>query len=246
MNHSATEQLVLLEIDNRIAVITLNRPSAMNALSAALRDQLTDKLIAINGNADVRVVILTGSGRAFCAGLDLPELQQLGNQVAQEGIIGPEMLDAIDSLQCPIIAAINGFAITGGLELALCCDVLIASNRAEFADTHAKVGIVPSWGITQKLPRIIGPLRAKEMSLSGILISAQQAYEWGLVNRVVDHGNLLAECKKLAQAMANCHISAQTKIKTLINGCWGEALTQGLQEEKNASIKAFAEFADRQ
>lgn len=240
------DSLVTLHIDDRVALLTLNRPEAMNALSAALRDQLTEHLKALRDNDDVGVVILTGGGRAFCAGLDLPELMLAGNEVAGEGVIGQAMLDAIDALTCPIIGAINGFAITGGLELALCCDVLIASSRAEFADTHASVGIVPAWGVTQKLPRIIGPLRAKEMSLSARRISAQQAYEWGLVNRVVDHQNLLPECYRLAHAMTACNADAQSRIKALIDSCWGDALAEGLKEEKRISTEVFAEFAKPQ
>jgi len=240
-----SDELVKFSIDNRVALITLNRPDALNALSTAVREQLTEHLKAVKKDENIRAVILTGAGRAFCAGLDLPELQQAGEQVASEGAIGQTMLNALADLRCPIIAAINGFAITGGLELALCCDVIIASTRAEFADTHAKVGIVPAWGITQRLPRIIGPLRAKEMSLSGNRISAQQAYEWGLVNRVVDHDKLLSESLSLAQSMAACHRGAQQQIKSLIDQTWGDALTDGLREEQRVSLAAFAEFSKK-
>jgi enoyl-CoA hydratase len=238
-----TDDLVRLSIEDKLAVVTLNRPDARNALSSAMRRQLTDVLVSLRSNPDARVVVLTGAGKGFCAGLDLNELQAAGGELAQGGIIGAQMLDAIAALDIPLIAAVNGFAITGGLELALCCDVIIASREAFFADTHARVGIVPAWGVTQRLPRIIGPMRAKEMSLSGRRIGAALAFQWGLVNCVVEAEALMEAACGLAREMIACDAAAQREIKALIDEGWLGIIEQGLQREQAASRAAFERFS---
>ena len=241
-----TETLIKIEIDQHVAVITLNRPEAMNALCTAMRKQFAEALVDLKANTDVRVIILTGEGRAFCAGLDLEELKNSSTNVAESGVIGSDMLDAITEIDVPIIAAINGYAITGGLELALLCDVIIASTKAVFADTHAKVGVVPAWGVTQRLPRIIGPMRAKEMSLSGRKVSAEQAFQWGLVNKVVEPESLLEEARMLASDMVGCDAGTQVAIKALIDVGWLAPIEDGLAMEKAASVQAFRDFAAEQ
>jgi enoyl-CoA hydratase len=234
-----TDSLVQISTSNSVATVTLNRPDALNALSSAVRKQLVQALHDLQSNPDVRAVILTGSGRAFCAGLDLKELQNAAAEVASEGFIGREMLLALEAFNKPLIAAVNGFAFTGGLELLLYCDVIIASTEAQFADTHAKYGIVPAWGLTQKLPRIIGLMRTKEMSLSGQPINAVLAYDWGLVNRVVEPQELLPTCQTLGEAMVACDTNAQTIIKTLIDEGWTAPIAEGLARERAVSIAAF-------
>ena len=160
-------------------VLTLNRPKAMNALSRGLRVQLTAAFRKFAQDPSARVVVLTGAGRAFCAGLDLKEL---GAQPGTMGLTGDvDVLGAMNAFTGPIIGAINGPAITGGFELALACDLMVASPQARFADTHARVGIMPGWGLSQKLSRLIGLARAKELSLTGNFLSAEQALAWGLV-----------------------------------------------------------------
>jgi enoyl-CoA hydratase len=237
-------QLITVEVDEQVAVLTLNRPDALNALSAALRAELVAALAACNGDEGIRTVVITGAGKAFCAGLDLNELQAAGDEVASDGIIGAELLAALAAMDCPVIAAVNGYAITGGLELALCCDMIIASEQAVFADTHARVGIVPAWGVTQRLPRIIGPMRAREMSLSARKITAQQAYEWGLVNRVVAPEQLLDEARALGRDIAAGSASAQRVIKQLIDDGWESVIADGLAAEQRASVKAFKVFTE--
>jgi enoyl-CoA hydratase len=237
-------QLITVEVDEQVAVLTLNRPDALNALSAALRAELVAALAACNDDEGIRTVVITGAGKAFCAGLDLNELQAAGDEVASDGIIGAELLAALAAMDCPVIAAVNGYAITGGLELALCCDMIIASEQAVFADTHARVGIVPAWGVTQRLPRIIGPMRAREMSLSARKITAQQAYEWGLVNRVVAPEQLLDEARALGRDIAAGSASAQRVIKQLIDDGWESVIADGLAAEQRASVKAFKVFTE--
>ncbi|ARN75633.1 enoyl-CoA hydratase [Oceanicoccus sagamiensis] len=241
-----SESLVKVEIDAPVATITLNRADAMNALSTAMRKEFAEALLSIKTNADIRAIVLTGEGKAFCAGLDLPELQSARTNVAESGVIGSDLLDALSEIGIPVIAAVNGYAITGGFEIALLCDIIIASEKAVFADTHAKVGVIPAWGITQRLPRIIGPMRAKEMSLTGNKVGAQQAYEWGLVNHVVKHEDLLSTAMQLGRDIAGCDHGSQVAIKTLIDVGWMSPIEDGLRLERTASIQAFRDYAAEQ
>ena len=198
--------LVLVETANRIRTVTLNRPDARNALSSALLRDLRTALRDAQADDDVDVIILTGADPAFCAGLDLKELgggngalastnPKADTPVAERGPLPPGPK--------PVIGAINGAAITGGFELALACDLLVASDRARFADTHARVGIQPWWGLTVLLPQAIGLRRAREMSTTGNFIDASRALDWGLVNHVVPHDDLLPFTRGLAADMAS-------------------------------------------
>lgn len=208
-------ECLLVEKAEGYAVLTLNRPQAMNALSRQLRAELRAAVHSLQADADVRVLILTGAGRAFSAGLDLKELgagsAKLGGDPAQDPV------EALSRFPGPIIGAINGVAITGGFELAIACDVLIASTAARFADTHARVGIVPGWGLSQKLSRMIGISRAKELSLTGNFLLAEQAAAWGLVNRVVAPEELLPQARQLARDMLSVVPEMLTEYKRLID-----------------------------
>ncbi|MGE5501382.1 MAG: enoyl-CoA hydratase, partial [Ignavibacteriales bacterium] len=167
--------MLTVEKEGAIAVVTLNRPEAMNAMSKAMRSELYKAMTALNDDPDVSVVILTGAGeRAFTAGLDLKELGSDPKAMSAANAEGADEnpVKAIETCRKPVIGAINGVAITGGFEVALACDVLIASENARFADTHARVGIMPGWGLSQKLSRLIGIYRAKELSLTGNFLDA--------------------------------------------------------------------------
>ncbi|MBY0401403.1 enoyl-CoA hydratase [Myxococcota bacterium] len=179
-----TPSPVLYSVREGIARVTLNRPEARNALSAALMHDLTRAFERAGADPEVRVVILTGAGKAFCAGVDLKEPATMSGEAVAPGE-RPAVWRAMEACRRPIIGAINGAAITGGFELALACDVLVASTHARFADTHARVGVIPGAGLSQRLPRAIGIYRAKYLSLTGNFLSAEQAYEWGLVSHVV-------------------------------------------------------------
>jgi len=232
------EPLVTIERDGATALLTLNRPDAMNALSRGLRAELVRTFDALRADEEVGVVILTGAGRAFCAGLDLKELggEEQGD-VAGE-VLGPREIDvsqALRNFDRPIIGAINGVAITGGFELALECDLLIASTNARFADTHGRVGILPGWGLSQKLSRTIGIYRAKELSLTGNFLSAQQAEDWGLVNRVVEPDALLDVCRELANDMASCDPATLRGIRALIDDGASLPLGEALRLERDRS-----------
>lgn len=225
--------LVLLERDDGIATVTLNRPEALNALSAALRNRIAAVFAELAGDDSVGVVILTGAGRAFTVGLDLKEL---GGEVEALGSITSQDLSrAVTGLRQPIIGAVNGFAITGGFELALMCDFLIASSTARFADTHARVGVVPGWGLSQRLPRLIGVNRAKELSLTGNFLDAETACAWGLVNRVVEPDALLPTCRQLARDILDTDPPTRNEIKRIIDAGWDTTLAEGMDIELAAS-----------
>lgn len=230
--------LVTVDQEDAIAVVTLNRPEAMNALSAGLRQELAAAMRAVEADDSVRVVILTGAGeRAFTAGLDLKELGKdtgnLGAANATSADQNPVL--AIEKCGKPVIGAINGVAITGGFEVALACDVLIASTNARFADTHARVGIMPGWGLSQKLSRLIGIYRARELSFTGNFLDAETACAWGLVNRVVAPEDLLPIAKQLARDMAGIDPTMVRNYKALINDGFGLPFADGMALEAQRS-----------
>jgi len=195
------DDLVLVDTTDRIATITLNRPQARNALSGALLSRLRAAVAAAQADDAVDVLVLTGADPAFCAGLDLKELGSGRSGLASPAPAPDTPVADRGPLPAgpkPVIGAINGAAITGGFELALACDFLVASERARFADTHARVGIQPWWGLTVLLPQAIGYRRAREMSATGNFCDAATALAWGLVNHVVPHDDLLPFTRGLA------------------------------------------------
>ncbi len=238
--------LVEVEYEDNIAVITLNRPEAMNALSMALREQLAMICGDIRRDDKVRAAVLTGAGeRAFTAGLDLKELGSDSGTLSRKDMT-PEVQNpalAIAACAKPVVGAINGVAITGGLELALGCDILIASENARFADTHVRVGVMPGWGLSQKLSRLIGISRAKEMSLSGNFVDAQTASEWGLVNRVVPTEELLNAAKQLARDIASADPAHVAFYKGLIDEGYGMNFADAMAMEDERSRRANAQVS---
>ena len=188
---------ITTEISEGVAVISLNRPEVRNALNSQILRAIPEVIASLEENPEVDVLVLTGTDPAFCAGLDLRELGDTG------GNIEPEAQSSMSkgpfpARTKPLIGAINGVAVTGGLELALACDFLIASDRAQFADTHARVGGMPGWGLSVLLPQAIGVRRSREMSLTGNYVGAELAASWGLVNRVVPHEDLIGTVLELA------------------------------------------------
>lgn len=196
-------EVILTETDDAVRVITLHRPEARNALNVALLEALTEALHQAEEDDAVDVLVLTGADPAFCAGLDLYELAAGGTNLRGTGdrpLASP--FAAVRHLTKPLLGAINGPAVTGGLELALGCDFLVASERAVFGDTHARVGAMPGGGMTGLLPRAVGLAMAKEMSFTGNFIDATEALRLGLVNRVVAHDELLPTTLRLAHDVA--------------------------------------------
>nr|WP_137677190.1 enoyl-CoA hydratase [Parerythrobacter lutipelagi] len=237
---------VLLEIADGIAMVTLNRPAAMNAISRQLRRRLYEVMQQVDGDDCVQAVILTGAGeRAFTAGLDLKELGSedgaLGSANATDPADNP--VKAIETCRKPVIGAINGVAITGGFEVALACDVLIASTNARFADTHARVGIVPGWGLSQKLSRMIGIGRAKELAFTGNFLDAHTARDWGLVNHVVEPDELLPRARQLANDMTTIDRDFLAQYKALIDAGYAASFGEAMAIEARLSGAANAQVA---
>ncbi len=234
---SQTSQVIQLEIADKVAVVTMNRPEHLNALSAELRAAFASTFAHLSLSTEVEVIILTGAGRAFTAGLDLKELggEKPADAGASAAMAERDLAAAMLATPQPIIGAVNGFAITGGFEIALLCDFLIAGESARFADTHARVGVVPGWGLSQRLPRLIGINRAKELSLTGNFLSAQQARDWGLVNRVVPDDQLLTTCKALAADIASTDPATRGEILRIMDEGWHTTLSEGLAIEQQAS-----------
>jgi len=227
------EPILLIERDGPVAILTLNRAKQLNALSVALRQQLCAAIRSFGQSSDVRAIVLTGNGRAFTAGVDLKEAGQTGFSLGV-GDGKPSDIDlasAFAACPWPIIGAVNGFAITGGFELALMCDLLYASSDAKFADTHARVGLMPVWGLSQVLPRRIGSARAKELSLTGNFLDAATAERWGLVNRVFAPEELLPAAKKLAHEMAQVDGALLKKLKALTDDGMALPLKEALAME---------------
>ncbi len=204
MPAEVSEVCLILDRFDSVAVVTLNRPASRNALNAELRRAIWSDMGELNDDASVSAIILTGADPAFCAGLDLKELGASGDSVSgRDGLEFSGGARPFPSMTKPVIGAINGVAITGGFELALACDFLVASTEARFADTHARIGIQPGWGLTVELVRAIGIRRAKEMSATGNFVDARTAVAWGLVNHVVPHDELMAHALKLAADVAS-------------------------------------------
>ena len=198
-------EVVLVDVADGVATITLNRPAARNALSREVLRTLPRVVRACDQRDDVAAIVLTGADPAFCAGLDLKELGagELNDEVAPSGPEDDHRRGPLPITSVPVIGAVNGVAVTGGLELTLACDLLIASERARFADTHARVGIMPGWGLTVLLPQAVGLRRARQMSVTGNYVDAHTALAWGLVNEVVAHDELLTRCRELGRDVAS-------------------------------------------
>jgi enoyl-CoA hydratase len=216
------------------AVLTLNRPEALNALSTGLRAELCAAMEDFATDPQVRVVILTGNGRAFSAGLDLKDWND--DDGVAGGAFDVDPVRAMTKFPGPIIGAINGMSITGGLEIALACDLLIASSEARFADTHIHVGLLPGWGLSVRLSRAIGASRAKEMSLTGAFLSAEQAEAWGLVNRVVPPAELMPKARELAEQMCAGDPATLVAYKKLIDDGGALTFTEALDRERTQAI----------
>ncbi|MFC1940165.1 enoyl-CoA hydratase/isomerase family protein [Chloroflexota bacterium] len=223
-----TYNTIILEKKSGIAKITLNRPKAMNALSEELLSELVAALDDIEKDDSVNVVILTGAGRAFSAGRDLQGI------VEGREWVGGLRYKALEDLSKPVIAAVNGYCFTGSFELAMCADIIIASENAVFGDTHARFGIVPGGGQTQRLPRQIGPKKAKELIFTSDMISAQEAERLGIVNKVVPADKLEEAAMEMAEKILKNIPETIRTVKRLVN--------KGIQTDLETGLKMEAEM----
>ncbi len=227
-------KLVLREDEDGLCVLTLNRPQVLNALSPNLFVELRDQLDAIAEEKDaVGCVILRGAGRSFSAGNDLKAIQ--AGEVAPHPSYQAETLAAIEQLPQPVIAAVQGHCYTGGLELALACDLLVATEDARFADTHGKWGMSPTWGMSQRLPRRVGLLNARELMFSGRMVTGTEAVALGLANRCVPTDELLTAATAMARSFLDNSWFTLRADKMLLNQGLNYGLEQGLQFERSNS-----------
>lgn len=208
--------MVEYEAEGSIAVVRLNRPDRMNALNRQLQDDLGRAFAAAEAAPEVRVLILTGAGRAFSVGADIEELETTAEGAARQLQASLGCLSSPERLRKPVIAAVNGYALGGGFELALACDIVVASDRAVFGVPEPTLGVVPGFAM-QRLPRLVGVMRAREILLTARRLSAQEAREYGLVSRVAPHDGLMAEARSVAMGMTELAPLALELLKATIN-----------------------------
>lgn len=230
------EKVLLVEEKDGIAVLTLNRPEVMNSFNFALLNSLKEQVDALKFNTNVRVVVITGAGRkAFCAGADLKERTTFDELQVKEFIFTiRNLFTSIEHLNKPVIAAINGVALGGGTELALACDIRIAAMNASMGLTETRLAIIPGAGGTQRLPRLIGRGKAKELIFTGRRVDAREALQIGLVNQIYDPESLLTECQKMAAMICETGPIAIEQAKYAINYGLETDLHTGLGIESNA------------
>jgi enoyl-CoA hydratase len=225
---------VELSVVDRVATLTVNRPDKLNALNAATIGELGEAIDEIRSRDDVGGAILTGAGRAFVAGADISELAaQSPMQAKQRALRGQQIFRRFETSQKPVIAAVNGFALGGGCELAMACHVRIASDAAKFGQPEVKLGVCPGYGGTQRLPRLVGMGRALQLLMTGEMIDAAEAYRIGLANRVVPGAELLATADAmLRQMLANGPLALSSCIEAVVRGTEA-SIEDGLNLEAN-------------
>lgn len=237
---------LLVSVSDRIATVTINRPKSLNALNPATMRELSAVFGDLAGREDAGVVLLTGSGeKAFVAGADISEMRDFTPMQALEfTLFGQGVLELIERLPQPVIGVINGFALGGGCELAMACDLLIAADTAKFGQPEVNLGIIPGYGGTQRLPRLVGRNIAKELVLTGEMITAQRACEIGLVNRVVPRAELMNAAREMAAKILSKGPFAVRTAKMAMNRGLDLDLSNACALEANAFAVSFS-TADR-
>ncbi len=235
-------ETIVLEEEKPIAILRINRPQALNALNSRVISELVQALDQMEKEVMPKVLILTGAGeKAFVAGTDIIEMESLSSFGAREfASLARKAIDKVASLNRPVIAAINGFALGGGCELAMACDIRIASEKARMGQPETGLGIIPGSGGTQRLPRLVGPSKAKRMVFTGEIIDAKTALEIGLVDKVVPPDQLMEEAKKMALAIASKPRIALALAKSAINRGLDLDLASGLSYEIECFGQCFA------
>jgi len=243
-----SEKVINYEKKDFIGVITIDRPQALNALNSQVLKELEACLNQLDESKDIRVLIITGSGeKAFVAGADIKEIDTLDKKTADEfSHYGQKVFLKIENLFCPVIAAVNGFALGGGLELALACDFIIASQTAKLGLPECTLGLIPGFGGTVRLARRVGPGLAKQWTFSGEMVSAQRAWETGLVNQLAETQSLMEECHKIANLMAQRSPQSLEAIKKSINETYGVDSQKAMMIEKNLFSQLFGSFDQKE
>jgi enoyl-CoA hydratase len=247
-------ETLIVERRGRVALITINRPDKLNALNIQTRQEGAQALDELRDDAEVRVVVITGAGdKSFVAGADIGEFEGRTAVTQRDVMTGRSLFTAVDTFPKPVIAMINGFCLGGGCELAISCDLRVASERARFGQPEIKLGIIPGGGGTQRLTRLVGESKAMEMILTGEMIDAQNALTLGLVNRVVPHEELEARTMELANLIAGMSPVALRLAKEAVKTAARSTLDEGLRREvdlfaicfsskdKDEGVRAFLE-----
>jgi len=246
-------QTISLLVEGTVATVKLNRPDALNALNSVLVRELVSALDSLEADDSVRCVVLTGSDKAFCVGADIKEMANLSEADIETSDHLKPVWDRAASFEKPLIAAVSGYVLGGGLELAMCCDIIIASEGTKLGQPEINIGIIPGGGGTQRLPRAVGKYKAMEMVMTGGTISAEEAKALGLVNRVVPPGKYLEEATKLAAEIASKAPIAVRSAKEAIAASQEMGLSSGLElsrtlfydlfgtEDKKEGMSAFLE-----
>jgi enoyl-CoA hydratase len=231
-------EMILTETRGRVGLITLNRPQALNALTNQLLREVMDALDAFDKDKNIGAMVITGNEKAFAAGADIKEMAEKSAQEIKDAD-HVAVFGRIGLVEKPVIAAVSGWALGGGCEVALSCDMIVASESAKFGQPEITIGVIPGAGGTQRLTRTVGKALAIEMILNNRTLSAQEAYQFGLVNRVVPVSDYLNEALKLADEIASRAPIAVRAAKKLINASYDVSLTNGLAEEKQAFYNLF-------
>ncbi len=233
---------IRFEVEGALGTLTIDRPKALNALNPDTLRELLRCLRGARHQPELRAIVLTGAGdKAFVAGADIAAMSTLSVLEAREmARLGQRVTTAIEDLPIPVIAAVNGFALGGGMEMVMACDLVVASERARFGQPEINLGIIPGFGGTQRLARRVGAPRAREMIYGGEMIDAETAHRWGLVNRVVKPEDLLAEARKLAAALSAKPAVALAQAKLAIHGGLDVDLESGLRLEAEAFAVTFS------
>lgn len=234
-----TYETILLEHHGRVGLITLNRPQALNALNAQLVSEVNHALDGLEADANIGCIVITGSKKAFAAGADIKEMAELTYpQIYMDDLFSDS--DRVANRRKPIIAAVNGFALGGGCELALMCDFILAGDNAKFGQPEINLGVLPGMGGTQRLTRAVGKAKAMEMCLSGRLIDAVEAERCGIVARIVPSDELLDEALKVAAVIASKSLPIAMMVKESVNRAFEVNLTEGVRFERRVFHAAFA------
>lgn len=235
-----SESLVLERVEGRVAILTLNRPKALNALNDALMDELGAALLKHDADENIGAIVLTGSEKAFAAGADISAMHQKSFiEVTREQFISRNW-ETILKVRKPVIAAVSGYALGGGCELAMMCDMIFASDTAKFGQPEIKLGIIPGAGGTQRLPRAVGKSKAMDMVLTARMMDAQEAERAGLVSRVIPADKLIEQSIDAATVIASMPLPAVIMAKECVNRAWESSLAEGVLAERRQFYSLFA------
>jgi len=216
-----------------VAVVTLGRPEKLNALSREVLEDLLEVLEAISRDPEVRAVVIAGSGKAFCAGADVSEFAKSLPEIREFIDLGRRVFEMLETMDKPVVAAVHGFALGGGFELALSCDLIVAAEGAQLGSPEINLGIVPGWGATQRLLATVGPYKARELVLLGDRITAEEALRLGIVNRVVPADRVLEEALTIARKLAEKSPVALSAAKSIVNRGLKALISVGLEVERD-------------